>query len=364
MTSIPVTAPTTGVFYVKVVALPGGETSNEVQVVVASLVPPPAAPGRPAGVPQRHRRADLLAARRRRPAAGYILRVGTSPGGSDLGVIPTGATGLAVGGGVPAGIYYLAVSAVNAGGQSAEATTVLNMPAGGACDAPPAPALTTAAWGSFLTANWSPVPGAVSYLLSAAGPGHQHQRALRRRHDQLPLPQSAARDVELRHPGAVLLRRLRRRRRARCSPSTGPRCGCSRGHRIRPTTPTSSYAPGIIHGVAAAYPGDLANSCLEHGGNNRWLFRVVRALRERDKRWGLNWKRANVGDMSQDVITYNWGTDPDEGTFKLRAWDIIGGHCGSRPGAQFSEITSPKPPNYSSGARWTLMPYIQAGNAP
>ena len=79
-------------------------------------------------------------------------------------------------------------------------------------------------------------------------------------------------------------------------------------------------------------PRRSARSCLEHGGNNRWLFRVVKALRERDKRWGLNWKRANVGDMSQDVITFNWGTDPDEGTFKLRAWDIIGGHCGSRPG--------------------------------
>ena len=124
------------------------------------------------------------------------------------------------------------------------------------------------------------------------------------------------------------------------------------------------YAPGIIRDVAAAYRGDLNNSCLEHGGNNRWLFRVVKALRERDKRWGLNWKRANIGDMSQDVITFNWGTDPDEGTYKLRAFDIIGGHCGSRPGAQFSEITNPKPPNYSFGARWTLLPYIQAGNAP
>ena len=61
----------------------------------------------------------------------------------------------------------------------------------------------------------------------------------------------------------------------------------------------------------------------------------MRALRERDKRWGLNWKRANVGDMSQDVITYNWGDEPDEGTHKLRAWDVIGNiaaAAGSAPG--------------------------------
>ena len=100
---------------------------------------------------------------------------------------------------------------------------------------------------------------------------------------------------------------VRRRRRVACSPSTASSL------RMQPRAPDPadnadlSYAPGIIRGIAAAYPGDLANSCLEHGGNNRWLFRVVRALRERDKRWGLNWKRANVGDMSQDVITYNWG---------------------------------------------------------
>jgi hypothetical protein len=68
--------------------------------------------------------------------------------------------------------------------------------------------------------------------------------------------------------------------------------------------------------------------------------------------------------MSQDVITYNWSDEPDEGTFKLRAWDVIGGHCGPSPGAQFSEITNPLPPNFSFNARWTLLPYIQAGFQP
>ncbi len=64
------------------------------------------------------------------------------------------------------------MSAFNAGGSSAESPEVLlAMPAAGACDVPPAPALTTGAWGNFLTASWTPVPGAVAYLLSAAGPG-------------------------------------------------------------------------------------------------------------------------------------------------------------------------------------------------
>jgi hypothetical protein len=128
-----------------------------------------------------------------------------------------------------------------------------------------------------------------------------------------------------------------------------------------------AYAAGIVSDLANRFDRDLQNSCREHGGNNLWLFRLVQALRERDKRWGLNWKRANIGDMSQDVVTYNWSTDPDEGTFRVRAWDVIGNHCGSgRANAQFSEITAADaiPPREKRGAIWTLIPYIQAGFAP
>ncbi len=243
VTSIPVTAPATGAYYVRVQALPGGETSNEVTVAVTSLVTPPAAP---VGLQAFRNGTGVLISWQPGgggPAAGYNLRVGTTPGGSELGVIPTGATGLAVGGGVPAGVYYLAVSAVNAGGASGEATTVLNMPAGGACDAPPAPALTTTAWGSFLTANWSPVPGAVSYLLSAAGPGISTSVALRRRHHQLPLPRPAARDVELRHPGAVLLRRVRRRGRFAAHRGRLVAAHAAEGSGSGRPTPTSATLP-------------------------------------------------------------------------------------------------------------------------
>ena len=91
---------------------------------------------------------------------------------------------------------------------------------------------------------------------------------------------------------------------------------------------------------------------------------MVNELRKRDKRWGLNWKRANVGDMSQDVVTFNWSADPDEGTFKLRAYDVIGGHCGITAGRAVSRESPSRAANYSFGAQWTLLPYIQAGNAP
>ena len=361
-TNIAVTAPAIGVYYVRVQALPGGETSNEVQVVVTSLVPPPAAP---VGLQAFRNGTGVLISWQ--PGGGgpatYKLRVGVTPGGSELGAMTTVATGLAVGSGVPPGTYYLAVSAVNAGGVSGEATTVLVMPSGGACDAPPAPALITSNWGTFLTASWTPVPGAAGYLLHAAGPGINTAVGF------------GGGTTSFVYPG-LPVGTWSFGIQARFSCGAYGAVGSSvlnmdgGSLRMEPRAPDPAdhadlgYAPGIIRDIAAAYGGDLNNSCLEHGGNNRWLFRVVKALRERDKRWGLNWKRANIGDMSQDVITFNWGTDPDEGTFKLRAFDVIGGHCGSRPGWQFSEITKPMPPNYSFGARWTLLPYIQAGNAP
>jgi hypothetical protein len=363
VTGIPVTAPAVGVYYVKVVALPSGVASNEVTVAITSLVAPPAAPS---GLAAYRNGTGVLISWQPGsgggPAAVYHLRVGTTPGGAEIGTIPTTVSGLAVGGGVAAGTYYLAVSAVNAGGSSAETSAVLNMPAGGACDAPPAPALTTSNWGTFLTASWSPIPGAANYLLSAAGPGINQQ---------VPF---AGNQTSFVYPG-LPIGTWNFGIQARFSCGALGAVGSSTLNmdggslRMQPRAPDPAlgvpgYAWGVISSIAAQYPGDLRNSCKEHGGNNLWLFRVVRALRERDKRWGLNWKRANVGDMSQDVITYNWSDEPDEGTFKLRAWDVIGGHCGNNPGAQFSEITNPMPPNFSFNARWTLLPYIQSGFLP
>jgi hypothetical protein len=109
--------------------------------------------------------------------------------------------------------------------------------------------------------------------------------------------------------------------------------------------------------MARLYPSDLRNSCVEHGGNNRWLFRLVERLRREDTRWGVNWKRARTGDMSQDVIAYNYGPEGDEGTLYVHVVDVIGGHCGGNPsGAWINQTVL-----WSTGAKWTLQPYLQAG---
>ena len=87
--------------------------------------------------------------------------------------------------------------------------------------------------------------------------------------------------------------------------------------------------------MARLYPGELRASC----GNNTWLFRLVHRLRQEDTRWGLNWKRSRVGDMSQDAITYNYGPEADEGTRFVHVVDVIGGHCGGNPGGVWIDQT-------------------------
>ena len=127
--------------------------------------------------------------------------------------------------------------------------------------------------------------------------------------------------------------------------------------------PKPTYGAGVVQAMARAYPAELRNSCRETGGNNTWLFRVVRELRRIDTRWGLNWKRGGVGDLSQDIVAYNWGSLPDEGTLDAYIWDIIGGHCGNNPDWFWDEKTDI---TLSSGTimKWTLQPYVAAGYQP
>ena len=107
--------------------------------------------------------------------------------------------------------------------------------------------------------------------------------------------------------------------------------------------------------IARAYPGDLRNSCVEQGGNNTWLFRLVQRLRQEDSRWGLNWKRGRIGDLSQDIVTYNWGSEADEGTRQIYVLDVIGGHCGGNPSDAAGSIrrasAAPTPSGRSSPTR-------------
>ena len=108
---------------------------------------------------------------------------------------------------------------------------------------------------------------------------------------------------------------------------------------------------GVVDALAAERPDLLASSCVDTGGNNEFLFELVRRLRRIDTRWGLNWKRARIGDMSQDVVDYYWGTPgPIEDGFDTYVVDVIGGHCGPDPRPAFTDVTD----FGSTGARWTL----------
>jgi hypothetical protein len=83
----------------------------------------------------------------------------------------------------------------------------------------------------------------------------------------------------------------------------------------------------VVNEVAAEHPDWLAGSCVAQGGNNDFLFEVARRLRLQDDRWGLNWKRGVIGDLSQDVVDYHWGEGVSEESTDVYIIDMIGGHC-------------------------------------
>ncbi len=118
---------------------------------------------------------------------------------------------------------------------------------------------------------------------------------------------------------------------------------------------------GVVGEVAARRPFDLVFSCTEHGSpnSNTFMFEVVAELRRRfqSNRWGLNWKRGNVGDLSQDIVNYYSG--PEGGNMRnstqVRIYDIIGGHCGGRPSPFWADQTGPTRAAGTVG-RWTTDP--------
>jgi hypothetical protein len=92
---------------------------------------------------------------------------------------------------------------------------------------------------------------------------------------------------------------------------------------------------GLMIQLANQRPDLLRASCRETGGNNEFMFEAVRRLRAEtgSNRWGLNWKRGNIGDLSQDIVTYFYGPEGTEMANDVRVYlfDIIGGHCGNNP---------------------------------
>jgi hypothetical protein len=116
---------------------------------------------------------------------------------------------------------------------------------------------------------------------------------------------------------------------------------------------------GVVAAVGAARPFDLRFSCTEHGGTNTFMFEVVAELRRRfqSNRWGLNWKRGNIGDLSQDIVNYYAGPEGTNmrNSTQVRIYDIIGGHCGGNPSPFWVDQTGPTRVKGDIG-RWTIEP--------
>ena len=103
--------------------------------------------------------------------------------------------------------------------------------------------------------------------------------------------------------------------------------------------PLPSYGWTVTQQVAQTYAAALRNSCQSSGGSWEFLDRLVDQLRARDSRWGYNGKRGNANDPSHDVVDYNWGSQPDEGTTDVYIIDTIVGHCGSNPQPGWIDVT-------------------------
>lgn len=104
----------------------------------------------------------------------------------------------------------------------------------------------------------------------------------------------------------------------------------------KPSLPDMS---GVVRQVASDMPEALANSDQKNGGTWEFMDEVVRRLREIDPRWGYNWKRGNVGDPSQDVVDYFYGSGNPEGSTEVYIIDIIVGHGGPDPRPGWTDVT-------------------------
>ena len=363
VTAFNATAPAVAVYYTRIVALtPSGDVpSLEIAFTVSSLV---AAPAPPTNLTIARAGVGIVATwapgTGGGPASGYRLSVDLPQGGTAVLNLATPTFAYAP---VPPGAYNFRVAALNAGGASADTANVpVTMPVGGACDAPPSPNVTQSVFGGFVSLTWAPVPGAAAYVLTGYQNGNQIgtltvSGATSR--FSITLGEGTWRiDVAAVFAcgtqGAptvsnIVIDQSTLKMQPRAADPSGP------------TPPNYIPMPNrssLVQQLAAQYPGELRNSCGR--GRHQFMFRLLNRLRQEDKRWGLNWKRNNVGDMSEDVLDYNYGSQPDEGTRQVHVVDFISGHCGPNPGPAWINQTV----LFSSGATWTLVPYIEAGYVP
>jgi hypothetical protein len=276
---------------------------------------------------------------------------------------------------VPVGSYVLQIRAaagITKGPLSAPVTVVISAASAPGCTTVSAPTLTVTTSGNTVSASWAAVAGAAGYLIQVGTtPGatqFQQQLPPNQTTFSAPVPMLGTFYVRVAAGNACGALSTSSEQSFTIGASTpGPTPAPPPGSGPRTPDPAPgqalplpSYMRDVIIAMANAYRGDLVNSCVEHGGNNIFLFRLVNALRQRDSRWGLNWKRGNRGDMSQDVINYNFGPGSDEDTTNVYIIDVIGGHCGNNPGPNWADVTQATRDGGTIG-RWTLQPYLRAG---
>ena len=216
--------------------------------------------------------------------------------------------------------------------------TVGGAPAPGPCQ-PTAPNVTTAVNGGVVNVTWGAVPGATGYSVQFSrysGGTELVQNTTQVAYTQyvgmigtffvrVVAVTPCGNGVSTEHPFTIetLVGNLPR------TPDPAP------GQLL----PPPGYLRDVVTAMAAQYGAELRNSCVERGGNNVWMFRVVNALRQRDSRWGMNQKRGNQG-LSQDIGTYNGTAIPDPQAEQVYLFDLISGHCGSNPGPNWTDVTA------------------------
>jgi hypothetical protein len=308
-------------------------------------------------------------------ALGYTLQAGTAAGLSNIASVnlPASITRIAVV--APPGVYYLRVRAFSgtvAGPFSNEAVANMFGPAPPpSCQPPAAPSVTANVQGGNVTLNWPSVAGAIGYQVQwsrfSGGTELVENSSTNSHSKYVGVPGTFyARVVALTSCGNATSAEV---------PFTivtltgsGPRTpNPAPGQML----PLPSYGQNVVIQMAQQYRGDLLNSCRDTGGNNTFVFRVVQALRQRDTRWGLNYKRGQKGELSQDIVAYNGTANPDEGESHVYLIDIISGHCGSNPDWNWGDVSAVTWANRGQSycgtewcAYWTLDPYIRAGFPP
>ncbi|HQZ40911.1 MAG TPA: hypothetical protein PLH72_17920 [Vicinamibacterales bacterium] len=372
VTTVMFDAPFVGTGYIRVQAFDAtglGPASNEVAVTITTLIPVPAAPiNLQAALSGTAVSLVWAAGSGGGPPLGVVLEAGTAPGAANLGALSLPLSTQATVPAVTPGTYFVRAYAVNGSGRSRSSNEVrVDMPIGGGCTTPGSPSLTPSVSGTTVSFAWSAVAGAASYRLEVgsgpSGPVLLSESfaapTTSRSYPNAPAGTHYARLFAVSACGAEAPSAMSSFTVTAPPPGTGPRT---------PNPPPGQRLPlpnmsSVVTNIGNAYRGDLLNSCRDSGGNNVWLFRLVEELRRHDTRWGLNWKRGNVGDMSQDIVNYNFSADPDEGTTNVYIIDVIGGHCGSNPQPSWIDVTEATRTGGTIG-RWTLQPYIAAGGQP